>query len=109
MISCESICFVNRLRCFIFVSELVFSLFIDTMCLLILGTTSNPNQFTGGVVLTPEQAEQIRYQKEVRCQLQHVYIGSLRYVLFLTVKALFLATFMVWVNPQLDLSLNNIT
>ncbi|XP_018650051.1 putative arginine/serine rich splicing factor sf4/14 [Schistosoma mansoni] len=36
------------------------------------GTTSNPNQFTGGVVLTPEQAEQIRYQKELQAMQEFI-------------------------------------
>ncbi|CAH8520016.1 unnamed protein product [Heterobilharzia americana] len=34
--------------------------------------TSNPNQFTGGVVLTPEQAEQIRYQKELQAMQEFI-------------------------------------
>ncbi|KAH8860595.1 SURP and G-patch domain-containing protein 1 [Schistosoma japonicum] len=36
------------------------------------GTTSTSNQFTGGVVLTPEQAEQIRYQKELQAMQEFI-------------------------------------
>nr|CAH8841352.1 unnamed protein product [Trichobilharzia regenti] len=35
-------------------------------------STPNTNQFTGGVVLTPEQAEQIRYQKELQAMQEFI-------------------------------------